>query len=118
MKSTIAAFGAEVIDLSEMSGHPNSVFTRDTALSTPERFVRLRLGLPTREGEDRWVADARCGCELRSRSGRGFVDLNRSRLRPAVSDRRSTLAGTRYDSRERRERRQCRFELEQPKRRT
>jgi hypothetical protein len=106
-KSTIAAFGAEGIDLSEMSGHPNSVFTRDTALSTPERFVRLRLGLPTREGEDLWVADAGCGCELRSWSGSGFVDLNRS-----------TLAGTRYDSRERRERRQCRFELEQPKRRT
>jgi dimethylargininase len=57
MKATMAAFGAEVIDLPELSGHPNSVFTRDTALSTPEGFVRLRLGLPTREGEDRWMAD-------------------------------------------------------------
>ncbi len=57
MKATITAFGAEVVDLPELSGHPNSVFTRDTALSTPEGFVRLRLGLPTREGEDRWMAD-------------------------------------------------------------
>lgn len=53
MKGTITAFGAEVVDLVELPGHPNSVFTRDTALSTPEGFVRLRLGLPSREGEDR-----------------------------------------------------------------
>ncbi len=58
MQATITAFGAEVVDLPELSGHPNSVFTRDTALSTPEGFVRLRLGLPTREGEDRWMAGA------------------------------------------------------------
>ena len=57
LRATLSAFGAEVIDLPEISGHPNSVFTRDTALSTPEGFVRLRLGLPTREGEDRWMAD-------------------------------------------------------------
>ncbi|MEA3510107.1 MAG: arginine deiminase family protein [Actinomycetota bacterium] len=57
MKSTITAFGAEIVDLPELSGHPNSVFTRDTALSTPDGFVRLRLGLPTREEEDRWMAD-------------------------------------------------------------
>jgi len=58
MTATITAFGAEVVDLDELPGHPNSVFTRDTALSTPEGFIRLRLGLPTREDEDRWMADA------------------------------------------------------------
>ncbi|MEA2000767.1 MAG: arginine deiminase family protein [Actinomycetota bacterium] len=58
LKSTITAFGAVVVDLPELSGHPNSVFTRDTALSTPEGYIRLRLGLPTRHGEDRWMAAA------------------------------------------------------------
>ena len=58
LKTTITAFGAQVVEVPELSGHPNSVFTRDTALSTPKGFVRLRLGLPTREGEDRWMADA------------------------------------------------------------
>ncbi len=58
LKHTITAFGTVVVDLPELSGHPNSVFTRDTALSTPEGSVRLRLGLSTREGEDRWMADA------------------------------------------------------------
>jgi len=57
LKATITAFGTEVVDVPELSGHPNSVFTRDTALSTPEGFIRLRLGLPTREGEDRWMSD-------------------------------------------------------------
>jgi len=58
LRETLSAFGVDVVDLAELPGHPNSVFTRDTALSTPEGFVRLRFGLPTREGEDQWMADA------------------------------------------------------------
>ena len=48
--------GAEVIDLPELPGHPNSVFTRDTAVITPEGYIQLRMGLPTRRGEEQWMA--------------------------------------------------------------
>jgi len=58
LKQTLNEFGADVIDLNEMKNHPNSVFTRDTALCTPQGYVKLRLGIPSREGEDQWMADA------------------------------------------------------------
>ena len=58
LKSKLREFGAEVIDLPELDEHPNSVFTRDTALCTPKGYVKLRLGLETRQGEDEWMADA------------------------------------------------------------
>ena len=56
LKSRIAGFGSQVIDVPELGGHPNSVFTRDTALSTPNGYVRLRLGLDTRRGEAGWMS--------------------------------------------------------------
>jgi dimethylargininase len=56
LKSRIAGFGSQVIDVPELVGHPNSVFTRDTALSTPNGYVRLRLGLDTRQGEGEWMS--------------------------------------------------------------
>jgi dimethylargininase len=55
LKSLLADFGAEVIDVPELAGHPNSVFTRDTALCTPGGYVRLRMGLKTRRGEEEWM---------------------------------------------------------------
>jgi dimethylargininase len=58
LRERLASFGAEVIDLPELPAHPNSVFTQDTALATPEGFVRLRMGLPTRRGESEWMAEA------------------------------------------------------------
>lgn len=58
LKQTLKKFGVDVIDLNEMKNHPNSVFTRDAALCTPQGFVKLRLGLATREGEDQWMAYA------------------------------------------------------------
>ncbi len=57
LKSVLANF-AEVIDLPELAGHPNSVFTRDTALCTPHGYIKLRLGLDTRLGEGEWMAQA------------------------------------------------------------
>ncbi len=45
LKTTLRASGAEVIDLPELAGHPNSVFTRDTALATPDGYIRLKMGL-------------------------------------------------------------------------
>lgn len=56
LKTTLRTSGAEVIDLPELAGHPNSVFTRDTALVTPEGYIRLKMGLATREGEEIWMA--------------------------------------------------------------
>ncbi len=56
LKSVLAEFGCEVIDIPELKGHPNSVFTRDTALCTPKGYVKLRMGLPTRRGEESWMA--------------------------------------------------------------
>ncbi len=56
LKSVIAASGCEVIDVPELEDHPNSVFTSDTSLVTPEGHVRLRMGLPTRRGEGEWMS--------------------------------------------------------------
>lgn len=58
LKSILKDFGSEVIDIPELAGHPNSVFTRDTALCTPHGYIKLRLGLDTRRGEEQWMADA------------------------------------------------------------
>jgi dimethylargininase len=58
LKDTLRQFGAEVVDIGELEGHPNSVFTRDAALVTPRGYVKLRLGLETRQGEGEWMADA------------------------------------------------------------
>jgi dimethylargininase len=55
LKSCLVNFGAEVINVPELTHHPNSVFTRDTALRTPEGYVRLRMGLETRQGEEEWM---------------------------------------------------------------
>jgi dimethylargininase len=48
--------GTEVTDVPELEGHPNSVFTRDASLVTPEGYVRLRMGLETRRGEEEWLS--------------------------------------------------------------
>ncbi len=58
LKALLEKQGARVIDLPELPGHPNSVFTRDTAVCTPEGFLHLRMGLPTRRGEEDWMANA------------------------------------------------------------
>ena len=39
LKSEIMQFGSEVLDIPELTNHPNSVFTRDTALCTPKVSV-------------------------------------------------------------------------------
>lgn len=48
--------GVEVFEIEELSGHPNSVFTRDTALCLGDGYVGLRMGLETRRGEERRMA--------------------------------------------------------------
>ena len=56
LRSVLDGFGADVIDFPELLGHPNSVFTRDTAVSTPEGYIKVSLGLETRQGEEEWMA--------------------------------------------------------------
>ncbi len=56
LKSVMVQSGVEVIDVTELSGHPNSVFTRDIALGTPKGYVELRMGLESRRGEESWMA--------------------------------------------------------------
>ena len=48
--------GAAVVDAPELSGHPNSVFTRDASVVTPRGYILLRMGLPSRRGEEAWMA--------------------------------------------------------------
>jgi len=55
LKCCLRDFGAEVINVPELADHPNSVFTRDTALCTPRGYIRLRMGLQTRQGEEEWM---------------------------------------------------------------
>ena len=40
----------------ELAGHPNSVFTRDVSVVTPKGYIKLRMGLPARRGEEEWMA--------------------------------------------------------------
>jgi dimethylargininase len=56
LKETLRAFGADVLDVPELAGHPNSVFTRDTAICTPQGYIHLNLGLATRQSEGAWMA--------------------------------------------------------------
>jgi len=56
LKSTMEKFGCEVIDVPELEGHPNSVFSRDVSLSTPEGYIKLVMGLKARKGEEEWMS--------------------------------------------------------------
>ncbi len=56
LKEILKEAGTQVIDLTELKNHPNSVFTRDSSLITPGGYIKLRMGLPTRRGEERWMA--------------------------------------------------------------
>jgi len=54
---TMEQSGARVVNLVEMPGHPNAVFTRDTAVYTPHGAIMVRMGLPSRRGEEQWMTD-------------------------------------------------------------
>ncbi|MBM3791701.1 MAG: amidinotransferase [Acidobacteria bacterium] len=56
LQSLMAGCGCEVIDVPELDGHPNSVFPRDAALSGPTGYIKMRMGLPSRRGEEQWMA--------------------------------------------------------------
>jgi dimethylargininase len=56
LKSILEESGCDVIDQPELRQHPNSVFTRDVSLCTPIGFIKLRMGLESRWGEEEWMA--------------------------------------------------------------
>lgn len=58
LREALAVCGAEVVVLQAPAGHPNAVFTQDVAVVAPPGFIRMRMGLPTREGETAWMAAA------------------------------------------------------------
>ena len=55
-RSLIQKAGCDVVEVPELSGHPNSVFTRDVSVVTPRGYIRLRMGLDSRKGEEEWMA--------------------------------------------------------------
>ncbi len=56
LRKAMERSGAEVAIVKELPFHPNSVFTRDTSVCTHEGYIELRMGLPTRRGEEVWMA--------------------------------------------------------------
>jgi len=58
LRAVLRLSGARVVNLHELTGHPNSVFARDAGLVTPLGYIKLRMGLRTRRGEEDWMASA------------------------------------------------------------
>lgn len=56
LQAVLRGTGARVLRLRELAGHPNSVFARDAGLMTPDGYIKLRMGLRTRRGEEDWMA--------------------------------------------------------------
>jgi dimethylargininase len=56
LQATLKNFGCEVINIAELPGHPNSVFTRDMAAVTPSGYIKIAMGITTREGEEDLMA--------------------------------------------------------------
>ena len=56
LKTIIQKAGCDVVDAPELAGHPNSVFTRDVSVVTPRGYIKLRMGLDSRTGEEEWMA--------------------------------------------------------------
>jgi dimethylargininase len=57
LSSMIESFGHKVIKVKELKDHPNSVFTKDPVFCTPHGYIKLRMGLESRRGEEKWLAD-------------------------------------------------------------
>ncbi len=58
LSKMIEDLGHEVIKVKELEGHPNSVFTKDPVFCTPFGYIKLRMGLKSRRGEEEWLGKA------------------------------------------------------------
>lgn len=56
LRDLLRKSGCRVVNVPELAGHPNSVFARDAGLVTPRGYIKLRMGLKTRRGEDERMA--------------------------------------------------------------
>ncbi len=56
LKTSLLESGIEVSDIPELQNHPNSVFTRDASIVTPGGYIKLRMGLASRRGEEDWMS--------------------------------------------------------------
>jgi len=77
LQSALLDAGFEVYNISELKDHPNSVFTRDVSLVTPEGYIKLKMGLESRKGEEEWMAqqlESQGIKEVGSISGNGRVE--------------------------------------------
>jgi dimethylargininase len=54
-KNTLLEAEVPIVSIPELKNHPNSIFVRDTAAITKDGFIRLRMGLETRRGEEEWM---------------------------------------------------------------
>ena len=52
LKKALNGAGCEVVDIPELQGHPNSVFTRDMSVCVPNGYIHLLMGLISRRGEE------------------------------------------------------------------
>ena len=57
LKDTLKETGVKIAEIPELEDHPNSVFVKDSAAITKNGFVKLRMGLETRIGEEEWMAN-------------------------------------------------------------
>ncbi|HEU24510.1 MAG: dimethylarginine dimethylaminohydrolase family protein [Athalassotoga sp.] len=58
LSSLIRSLGHDVIMVEELEGHPNSVFVKDPVYCTPYGYIKLRMGLESRRGEEEWLSKA------------------------------------------------------------
>jgi dimethylargininase len=56
LKTILLESGFEVNEIQELKNHPNSVFTCDASIVTPGGYIKLRMGLASRRGEESWMA--------------------------------------------------------------
>jgi len=56
LRTAMEDFGVEVNNIEEMPGHPHSIFTRDMAVSTAEGYIKVRMRMGPRRGEEDWMA--------------------------------------------------------------
>ncbi len=57
LRQALKLAGVEVIEVKELPKHPNSVFIMDSSVSLGDSFIRLRMGLESRRGEEQWIAE-------------------------------------------------------------
>ncbi len=58
LSSLIKSLGHDLIMVEELGGHPNSVFVKDPVCCTPYGYIKLRMGLESRRGEEEWLSKA------------------------------------------------------------